>query len=171
MALFNKSKLNPKEENVLKKMLHSDLVNWLVDDILYNPNNEWARTGSPGEFWGYRRVTVYPHWYLVEIPNAYKQGDENHCIAINFQKSGYSPLYSQDGISEARMCYLYATAIQMRLKAEMPDYKFEPVKNERDLDRLGADGDAMLLLGLMLGQGIMASFIYYVPIPKTSSLF
>lgn len=175
MGLFNKGELKDVEQAVLQKIMHSEFLDILIDLLVTKPEAKLMRTGTYGDG-GLRRVIVEPYGLIIEKYGAYQRHDANNYIHINFVKSGYSQIEAHTNargktdISRQRMCYLYATAIQKRMEMALPNCTFENVTSGRDMDKLGDDG-VILALGLVMGVGVKAEFEYYVPVPKSSSLF
>ncbi len=169
MGLFDSAKKKEIEQTILEKMIHSELINDVIYAIEHRPEYQWVNPAQNGDY-DRRVVSVQPYWFLIEIQGAYEKGDEAHCMAVNFQKSGYSSLSAQSGISRSRMCYLFATALQKRLQSIMPNCDFTSVSNNRDYDQLGDDG-IIVALGLLLDQGARATFSYHAPLPQSTRLF
>lgn len=180
MGLFDKRKTKSIEQEVLQNMQNSALLNNLIADLINrfnSPEARWMISGEHGQTTR-RTVTVKPGGFIIEIPDAYDARDKSSYIAINFSESGYVPLtahYNKHGgidISLSRMCYLYATALQNRLKAVMEDCEFCSISNMRDLSTIDTSGYLSSLADLLLSDnGKQAYFDYYVPVPTYSSLF
>ncbi len=170
MGLFNKSKMNTEEQEVLQNMMHSELIDNLIYALENEPKYQWAIAGQHGGVHR-RNVFVESGWFNIEVPGAYDKGDENHCIAINFKKSGYDRLDSRKGISCSRMCYLYATALQMRMKEILPNCEFSTVRNNRNSNQLSDESFFRAVEVLVFDQGARAEFTYTVPMPISRKLF
>jgi len=167
MGLFNKEKKREAEQAVLQKMMKSELVDVLVSLVVENPDYEWMRKGKHGDS-GRRNVTIEPCGLVIEIPGSHQRTPKN-CFVINFEELGYERLDRQSGqgLSESKMCFLYASALNERLAAELKECKFGSVYNDRDQNKLGDD----LVFALLLDLGARAKFSYYVPVPAKSTLF
>ena len=175
MGLFNKGKTKDVEQEVLQRIMHSEFLDILIDLLVSKPEAEWMRTGSFGDS-GRRRVIVEPYGFIIEKYGAHERKDTANYIHINFVKSGYSQIEAhtderdKTDISRPRMCYLYATAIQKRMEVAIPNCGFSKVSSGRDMDKLSDDG-VLMAFDLLMGVGVKAEFEYYVPVPKSNSLF
>lgn len=179
MGLFNKTKNNisAAEQAIVQKMANSELLDWLIDIIESKPEANWMKAGQYGDR-GWRKVTVKPNGFIIEVPGAYQKRDESNFIVINFELSGFTQIvahrnqYGKTDISRSRMCYLYATAIQMRLRAVIEGCEFGVINNDRDLNELDTDNMLFALGDLLIAdRGAKAEFSYRVPVPTASSLF
>ena len=174
MGLFSRNASLSEAQEVQRQMERSEMMDQIMEGITENQNLAWILSGTYGDH-GARRVIVRPYWFIIEISGAYARNREDEYVQINFQKSGYEGLHdhrtkSGGVISCARMCYLYASAMQARLKELIPDGTFEAVKSGRDWERL-TEEPVLLPLGLALGAEVLAEFKYHVPVPQTKNLF
>ena len=169
MGLFNREKKREAEQAVLQKMMKSALLDRLVPLIVNAPDFEWMRCGKNGDS-GCRDVTVVPTGLIIEIPGAYKRQIEDQYFAINFEKLGYEGLSGQ-GLSDSKMCFLYASALRERLAAELKNCNFYSVCNDRDLDQLDGESTFFYAMDLLLDRGARAKFSYQVPVPTKNTLF
>ena len=121
MGLFAKKKNEAIEPEILQKIQDSTILNYLVDEILNEPENAWMRNGRPGES-SSRYVEVYPSGFIIQKPGAFEERDWDNCIVFNFNDVGFSKIEAHRNergkvdIGLHRMCYLYATAIQNRFR-------------------------------------------------------
>ncbi len=174
MGLFNKGKLTDMEQEVLHQMLHSELLNNLICTLQDDPQYQWTRAGRHGTP-SWRKVTVEPSGFIIEVPSAYEKKIDGAFISVNFEAAGYHQIsehYNSSGktdITSSRMCFLYATAIQQRLQAFMGDCKFDAVRNNRK--EKATDGLFDLVLNRAFDLGARAEFTYNVPMPPVNSLF
>lgn len=175
MGLFNKAKKPEVEEEIIRKIALSPLLDWLIDALENNPDGAWMKAGQYGDK-GRRTVIVKPSGFIIEVPGAYQRRDENNYVAVNFESAGYTQItahddqYGKTHISRSRMCYLYAAAIQMRLQAVIDNGEFGKIYNDRDFSELDSD-NVLFMLDLLADKGCKAEFDYYVPVPTASSLF
>ena len=177
MGLFAKKKNEAIEAEVLQKIQDSDLLNVLVYMVLHEPEFDWMKNGKPGKS-SRRRVEVRPSGVIIEKPGAYEKRDWDNCFTFNFNDNGYSEIdahMNERGkvdIGLHRMCYLYATAIQNRLRSALTDCVFDgKVSTDRNINELPGDG-LLFFVGLALTDtGKYASFFYEVPVPKAKALF
>lgn len=179
MGLFNitKNKISATEQAIVQKMANSELLDCLIDRLEDKPEANWMKAGQYGDS-GWRKVTVKPGGFIIEVPGAYQKRDEDNFIAISFELSGYTQIvahrnqYGKTDISRSRMCYLYATAIQMRLQAVIENCELSAINNDRDINELSTD-NMLFTLGdiLIADKGVKAEFSYRVPVPTASSLF
>lgn len=180
MGLFSKQNIGAIEQDVLEKMQNSELLDVLIDDLIsrfISSEARWMVSGEHGQTI-VRTVTVRPSGFIIEIPGAYDARNKSSYIAINFAESGYVPLtahYNKHGgidISLSRMCYLYAIALQNRLKAVMKDCEFYSVSNRRDLSTFDTSSYLSFFGNLLLtDDGKQAYFDYTVPVPTYGNLF
>ena len=177
MGLFNKAKNPDVEQAIIQKMANSELLDWLIDALEHKPEGAWMKVGQYGDS-GWRKVIVKPSGFIIEVPGAYQRRDENNYVAINFESAGYTQItahnnqYGKTDISRSRMCYLYAVAIQTRLRAVIGNCEFGKINNDRDLNELDSDNMLFALGDLLIAdRGCKAEFIYRVPVPTASSLF
>ncbi len=166
--VFKGAKMDTAEQNVLQKMVQSELLDWVADAIVSNPEARWMSIGDRGDR-GWRKVWVIPSGFCIEVPGAYEKKDEANYVAINFERAGYAQLDSAGGISRSRMCYLYATALQRRMSAVMPNCKFGTVSNNRDWNQVGEG--VIGTIDMLMDAGARAEFTYDVPVPAVSKLF
>lgn len=176
MGLFSKKEITPSEQTVLQAMQNSPLIDYVIDKVRTMPEAQWIRFGRHGDC-GWRNVIVYPSGFIIEVPGAYRERDEDSYVSFNFVDCGYEALdahYNQQrkvDISRSRMCYLYATAIQNRLRTVMENCEFGTVSIDRNTDSFADDNFLFLLELSLTDHGKHAKFSYRVPVASGSKLF
>lgn len=176
MGLFDGASKKDTEQQVLQRMMESSLVEYITDQIRNNPNAKWMLKGKHRDK-GWRRVTVLPGGFIIEVPGAYAKRDKDNFVAYNFEDLGFAPITEHRNsrgkadISLSRMCYLYALALQEKMKPVMPNCKFQKVSNNRDMSKVSTE-NLLFALGdmLILNAGVRAEFYYQAPI-SSAELF
>ena len=176
MGLFSKKEITPTEPIVLQAMQNSPLIDYVIDKVRNMPEAQWIRFGKHGDS-GWRKVIVYPSGFIIEVPGAYRRRDEDSFVSFNFVDCGYQALnehknqYGKVDITRSRMCYLYATALQNRLRTIMENCEFGAVSIERNTDNFADDNFLFLLELSLTDHGKYAEFSYRVPVASGSKLF